>query len=393
MLTSFLEMNYQHPEDRSRPERLFKNLAVFKNKAFCDEYMGRFPVIMISLKSVQGRDYPEAMKAMMRVFGALHSKFAFLADSNRQYDGSRDALKETIEICSSDSFDLKDRDNMSTAVSIAKTSLLFLSEMLHTEYDRRAFIIVDGYDDPLETAANNGYYDKMLNVIAGMLETSLKTNYHLKRGFVTGNLHISFQSIYSGFNNYVETSITNKSFPEFMGFTRDETAELLKTLGMENRLQDVIDWYGGFSFAGNDMLCPGSVMAFLSRARNAEHDPAAFRPENFRANSGADDLIEICMKNRRWRSLERLQHLLEGKSEEIALREFTAYPAITADTDFDTLATLMLNTGYLTVAWDAVPSARNRAVVRIPNKEVLERFSEKAKRCSAKAIRNGWTRP
>lgn len=223
MLASFLEMNYQHPEDRSRPEKLFKDLAVFKNKAFCDEYMGRFPVIMISLKSVQGKDFPEAMKAMMRVFGALFKKFVFLADSGRQHPSMAAALRRRTEICCSDSRDLTEQNNMSTAENIAVSSLLFLSEMLHTEFDRRAFIIVDGCDDPLEAATQNGYYPEMLDVIAGMLETALKTNYHLENGFVTGKLHIFFQSIYSGFNNYVETNITNNSYAEFMGFTKDET--------------------------------------------------------------------------------------------------------------------------------------------------------------------------
>ena len=378
MLASFLEMNYQHPEDRSRPERLFKDLAVFKNKAFCDEYLGRFPVIMISLKSVKGKDFPEAMHAMMRVLGSLFKKFAFLADSDKQCDGLRISLKETIEICYSDSFDLKDRDSMISAVSIAKTSLLYLSEMLRTEYNRRAFIIVDGYDDPLEAAAKNGYYPEMLDVIAGMLETALKTNDHLETGFVTGILHISFQSIHSGFNNYDEYTAEDRSFARFMGFTEKETADLLKSLGLENRLQDVIDWYGGYNFAGNEMLCPGSVMKFLSRASDPTHNPAAFQPQCFRANSRDNDIIEISIRQSPENGLERLQHLLEGKTEEIALREFTFYPDITSDTDFDTIATLMLNTGYLAAAKDAMPSDKYRSVVRIPNKEILERFSWKA---------------
>ena len=395
MLASFLEMNYLNPEDRSRPERLFKDLAVCKNKAFCDEYMGRFPVIMISLKSVQGKDFPEAMKAMMRVLGALHSKFAFLADSDKQFDGFRDSFKETIEICCSDSFDLKDSDNMSTAVSIAKTSLLFLSEMLHTQYDRRAFIIVDGYDDPLEAATQNGYYDKMLNVIAGMLETALKTNYHLENGFVTGKLHISFQSIYSGFNNYVETNITNNSYAEFMGFTKDETAALLKTLGMENRLQDVMEWYGGYNFAGNDMVCPGSVMEFISRVSDPKSDPAAFPLAGFRANTGAGDIIGDSMRQLYGPDLDMIENLMHGGSEIITPITFTSYPEINGNTGFDTFATLMLHTGYFTEVRDAEIGRTektadgnsayddsdivNNTVIKIPNKEVLQIFLEKAK--------------
>ena len=378
MLASFLEMNYLNPEDRSRPERLFKDLAVCKNKAFCDEYLSRFPVIMISLKSVQGKDFPEAMKAMMRVLGPLFKKFAFLADSKKQHPSVAAALRRRTGICYSNSFDLTEENNMSTAVSIAVSSLLFLSEMLHTQYDRRAFIIVDGYDDPLEAAAKNGYYPDMLDVIALMLENALKTNDHLETGFVTGNLHISFQSIYSGFNNYDEYTTKDRSFARFMGFSKDETAALLKTRGMENHLEDVIDWYGGYNFAGNEMLCPGSVIKFLSRSLNAKPEPADFLPESFRANSAINDIIEILMKSPRWDSLERLQQLLEEKTAEIDLWDFTSYPNITSKTDFDTGAALLLHMGYLTVARDAVPSDKYRTVVKIPNKEVLKLFSDKA---------------
>ena len=296
----------------------------------------------------------------MRVLGELHSKFAFLADSSRQHPSVAAALRRRTGICYSNSFDLTEENNMSTAVSIAVSSLLLLSEMLHTQYDRRVFIIVDGYDAPLEAAAKNGYYPDMLDVIALMLETALKTNDHLETGFVTGNLHISFQSIYSGFNNYDEYTTKDRSFARFMGFTKDETAALLKTRGMENHLEDVIDWYGGYNFAGNEMLCPGSVIKFLSRALNAKPEPAAFLPESFQANSAINDIIEILMKSPRWDSLERLQQLLDGKTAEIDLWDFTSYPNITSKTDFDTGAALLLHMGYLTVARDAVPSDKYR---------------------------------
>ena len=395
MLASFLEMNYQNPEDRSRPERLFKDLAVFKNKAFCAEYMGRFPVIMISLKSVKGKDFPEAMKAMLRVLGALFQKFAFLSDSSRQHPSVAAALRRRTEICCSDSCDLAEENNMSTAESIAVSSLLFLSDMLHTEYDRRAFIIVDGYDDPLESATKNGYYPEMLDVIALMLENALKTNDHLETGFVTGKLHISFQSIYSGFNNYVETNITNNSYAEFMGFTKDETAALLKAHGMENRFQDVMEWYGGYKFAANEMLCPGSVIEFISRVSDPNSDPAAFPLASFRANTGAGDIIGDSMRQLYGPDLDMIENLMHGSSEIITTITFTSCPEINGNTSFDTFATLMLHTGYFTEVRDAeiVRTEKTadgnsayddsdivrKTVIKIPNKEVLQCFLEKAK--------------
>ncbi len=378
MLSCFLEMNYQHPEDRSRPERLFKDLAIYKNKEFCDKYMGRYPVISITLKSIEGSDFAEAMKEMLSLLLELLNKYSFLQKSSKQEEGNKLSLRSMIRICSKRDFRLGNKDNMNAAIDIAKNAMKLLSDMLYAEYEKEAVIIIDEYDVPLQKAKVNGYYDKMLKVIKGMLGKALKSNNSLAKGFVTGCLRIAHQSIFTDINNFVCLGSSNDTqFAEFIGLTRDETAGLLSQCGMESRLPDVVAWYDGYSFAGNAMLCPWSVLNFLYDALSPKNDRATFEPQNYWANSSGNDIIEICMKHPRARDLERIQHLLESKSEEIVLREFTAYPAITSNTDFDTFATLMLHTGYLTAVRDAVPSARNRAVVKIPNNEVLECFSEK----------------
>ena len=378
MLSCFLEMNYQHPEDRSRPERLFKDLTIYKNKEFCDKYMGRYPVISITLKSIEGSDFAEAMKEMLSLLLELLNKYSFLQKSSKQEEGNKLSLRSMIRICSKRDFRLGNKDNMNAAIDIAKNAMKLLSDMLYAEYEKEAVIIIDEYDVPLQKAKVNGYYDKMLKVIRGMLGKALKSNNSLAKGFVTGCLRIAHQSIFTDINNFVCLGSSNDTqFAEFIGLTRDETAGLLSQCGMESRLPDVVAWYDGYSFAGNAMLCPWSVLNFLYDALSPKNDRATFEPQNYWANSSGNDIIEICMKHPRARDLERIQHLLEGKSEEIVLREFTAYPAITSNTDFDTFATLMLHTGYLTAVRDAVPSARNRVVVKIPNNEVLECFSEK----------------
>ncbi len=380
MLSCFLEMNYQTPEDRSRPERLFKDLAIYKNKAFCDKYMGRFPVISISLKSMQGLNFAGAMKSVLGLLGPLFKKYAFLAASEKQDPAVAAALRQKISICYSDSFDLTVPGNIITAVGIAKTSLKFLSDMLRTEYDQKAVIIVDEYDVPLQKAKVNGYYTEMLDVIKEMLGNSLKTNdSNMEMGFVTGCLRIAHQSIFTDINNFDEFGINDTSYSKFIGLTRDETIKLLRQCGMENRLSDVFEWYDGYNFAGNSLLCPWSVIKFMSRALRPENNPATFQPENYWVNSSGNNIIEICMRHPRENDVDRFQNLLEGKTEEIAIREFTSYPDITSDTDFDTFATMMLHTGYFTVAKDAIPSEKYHAVIKIPNREVLECFSEKVK--------------
>lgn len=146
---------------------------------------------------------------------------------------------------------------------------------------------------------------------------------------------------------------------------------------MENRIHDVLEWYDGYNFAGNDMLCPWSVLNFMVYALRSR-DPTTFQPQNYWANSSGNDIIELCMKNPGRKETECIQSLLDGKNEQITLREFTSYPSISSHTDFNNFATLMLHTGYLTVAKDSNPSETKRVSVRIPNREILECFSDKA---------------
>ena len=180
-----------------------------------------------------------------------------------------------------------------------------------------------------------------------------------------------------------------------MGFTKDETAALLKTLGMENRLQHVMEWYGGYNFAGNDMVCPGSVMEFISRVSDPKSDPAAFPLAGFRANTGAGDIIGDSMRQLYGPDLAMIENLMHGGSEILTPITFTSYPEINGNTGFDTFATLMLHTGYFTEVRDAEIAGTektadgnsayddsdivNNTVIKIPNKEVLQCFIEKAK--------------
>ena len=376
MLSCFLEMNYQHPGDRSRPERLFKDLAISKNKAFCAKHMGRYPVISLSFKNADGETFHDAVKAIIRGFAGLSDKFAFLA---RRDDLDTVFLQRIRDLNTGKARVFRNDGNFESSIWCLLLSFLGdLAKCLHQAFNKPPVIIIDDWDHPLQKATARGYYTDMIDIIQGILSAALKDSSDIFKGFITGVHHISYQSIYSGFNNYDLCSINDPFCCDFIGFTKDETADLLKRLNLKNRLPDIIAQYGGYNFAGADMVCPEGVIRFLAQAFRPGNNSAAFLPENFRINSNESDIIEICMKSLRSNSLERLQHLLEGQTEEIVLRKFTSYPAITANTDFDTFATMMLHTGYLTVARDAVPSARNRAVVKIPNNEVLECFSDKA---------------
>ncbi len=373
MIQNFLEMNYLDPEDRSRQEKLFDGLAVLDDKELCDKYMGRYPVVSITLKEIEGPSFEDAFQSLLFQLGNLFEKFKFLLDSSKQSDEFKKSLKNKKQICTEENYILVSEINFKTAMRVAKESLKFLCDALYREYGRRVIVIIDEYDVPLQKATINGYYDEMLMVIRGMMGNALKTNNSMERGFVTGCLRIAHQSIFTGLNNFWTSDLKDPLFAKFIGFTKEDALKLLKDYGLEARLPDVMEWYDGYNIAGADMLCPWSVLSYLSTAINSD-DPSSVSPECFWNNSSGNDILELCMRHPDSNDSERLQNLIDGNTEEIEPSEFTTYPEITTHTDFETFITMMLHTGYFTTVKKVKAKEPGNIVVKIPNKEVLECF-------------------
>ena len=390
MLQHFLELNYADPEDRSGHVKLFKKLFVYKKKKkLCREHMGRHPVISISLKDVDGANFVKAMYSMKALLLKFFKKYDFLLESDKQDEAIRKSLRTMIDICSDVNLDLSMDTNMNRFSEIAQNSLAFMSGMLYDEYGLKSIIIVDEYDVPLQKAKANSkkktspdekdYYDQMLEVVRGMLSRALKTNDFMEKGFVTGCLRIAHQSVFTGINNFSCYEVKDAPYSKFIGFTRDETVNLLKECGMENRLEDVLTWYDGYNIGGSEMLCPWSVLNFLSRALAPENNPATFQPENYWANTSGNDIVEMCMKRPDAADSQRLQNLMDGNTEEIELKEFETYPDIRREGNFNTFATLLMHTGYFTYVGDAVSPITGKTTIRIPNEEVRLCFENRAK--------------
>ena len=401
LIENFLEINYQNPEDRSRQEKLFKNLAVYKNKELCDEFMGRYPVVSISLKEVEGDNFIDAMMSLLRLLRNLFEKYRFLLNSDKQPDEAKDSLRIKLKTCYNDALNLKDDVNLELAKGIAKDSLKFIGDMLCREYDQTVFFIVDEYDVPLQKATAGDYYDDMLGVIRGMLSSALKTNNSMEKGFVTGCLRISHQSIFTGINHFATFSLKDMLYSTFIGLTRDETEQLLKDCGMQNRMEDVRTWYDGYNIAGNDMLCPWSVLSFLKDSLTPGNNSATFKPRIYWVNSSGNDIVDHYMRYPTAEDSEKLQKLINGESVNIELCEFETYPDITDEHDFDVFATMMLHTGYFTYSKDeagetdkdseehgmqnegedefesVAESLDSTALIKIPNREVLSCFIKK----------------
>ena len=246
MLRSFFEIG----TDKS----LFDGLYISQNKSLCDEHMGKYPVIFISLKDVEGLSYDEAFQVFSRIIGNEISKFSFLAESDKLTVLEKEQFKGLLHI-EKGKF-IFDKDTFTA-------SLKLLSQLLYKHYGQKVVILIDEYDVPLDKAYQNGYYHEMVSLIRGLFGQALKTNDYLQFAILTGCLRISKESIFTGLNNFEVVSIMDSMYDECFGFTDKEVQEILKYFDLSEHYADVKEWYDGFTFGQRrDMYNPWSITKY-----------------------------------------------------------------------------------------------------------------------------------
>jgi hypothetical protein len=253
--------------------------------------------------------------------------------------------------------------------------------MLFTEYARKVIVMIDEYDVPLQKAvvAEEPYYNKMLEIIRKISVSTFKQGSipWLYKGIVTGCLRIAHQSVFTDANNFTTYGMNREPYTGFFGFTKEETQKLLKDSGLSDKAEKVREWYDGYRFGKEHVYCPWSLVNYCDEAKN-DH---TLEPEAFWVNTSGNDIINLYIKNSMEahdaENIEKLQSLMDGRSVEISLEEFTTYPDIKHKVSFDTFMTLMLHTGYVTYSEDS--GFNNQIKIRIPNREVYECFKAKQK--------------
>ena len=257
---------------------LFEGLKISQEKSLCEEYMGKFPVISISLKSVDGLDFQTATAALRRVIGNEALRFKFLSESRQLAHDDKELYSGLVTV--------KDGRFLMTD-DILSDSLKTLSQLLYKHYGQKVILLIDEYDVPLDKAFQAGYYDEMVNLIRNLLGNALKTNDSLYFAVLTGCLRISKESIFTGLNNLNVMTISEPYFCDSFGFTDHEVAELLDYYGLGDFHDTVRDWYDGYQFGNASIYCPWDVIKYaqiLLRDKTAE-------PENYWANTSGNDLI------------------------------------------------------------------------------------------------------
>lgn len=347
--------------DIGTDEALFDGLYISGNKELCDEYMGKYPVIFLSLKGVEGLTYEEAFEAFVRIMGKEVNRVSFLADSDKLTQIEREQYKG-----------LTIMKNGRLAFDKEKliSSLQLLSQLLYKHYGKKTVILIDEYDVPLDKAFQNGYYNEMVSLIRGLFGQALKTNEFLQFAVLTGCLRISKESIFTGLNNFKVMSITDSRFDEQFGFTDEEVRKLLSDYGMDSHFDEVKEWYDGYHFGRADVYCPWDVINHVDHLR----DDGDAKPQTYWINSSGNSLVRRLINRADSSTKDEIERLIAGEAIEKVIRQDLTYDEI--ENSIDNIWSVLFTTGYLTKVGEVklADSESYAYKLIIPNKEVREVF-------------------
>ncbi len=346
MLKSFFEIG----TDKS----LFDGLYISGNKELCDEYMGRYPVIFLSLKGVDGLDFTTARRMLCSILKNELDRHYYLKTSDALTDEDRTLFTKMLQ---------GSYDNI-------EDSIRMLSQLLYKHYAQKAVILIDEYDVPLDKAFQNGYYKEMVSLIRGLFGQALKTNEFLQFAVLTGCLRISKESIFTGLNNFKVMSITDSRFDEQFGFTDGDVRKLLSDYGLDSHFDEIKEWYDGYHFGRADVYCPWDVINHVDHLR----DDSDAKPQTYWINSSGNSLVRRLINRADSSTKDEIERLIAGEAIEKVIRLDLTYDEI--ENSIDNIWSVLFTTGYLTKIGEVkLPDSESYAYkLVIPNKEVREVF-------------------
>lgn len=348
MLKSFFEIG--------TASELFDGLYISHNKKMCDDNMGKYPVIFLSLKNVEGLDFQAAKYQMIEIIAKEAKRFVYLKNSDRLDIDDKSTYASLIRL-EDGRYEMRDE--------ALYASLQTLSELLYKHHGRKTVILIDEYDVPLDKAFQNGYYKEMVSLIRAIFGKALKTNEALDFAVLTGCLRVSKESIFTGLNNFKILSITDTRFDEHFGFTDDEVERLLAFYHVENRFAETKEWYDGYHFGNVDVYCPWDVINHVDRIKD---DPMA-GPEAYWINTSGNELVKRFIDKAGKTTRDEIERLIAGEAIDKQIRLDMTYDEI--DNNIDNLWSVLFTTGYLT--YTKISEDKKYSLV-IPNKEIKEVF-------------------
>ena len=338
--------------DIEADKTLFDGLYISRNKQLCEEYMGKFPVIFLSLKGVDGLSFSEARFCLAELIESEARRFKFLMHSDKLDADDKAMYRDLLSLHGADV----------AAISL-RFALKKLSELLYKHYGQKTLILIDEYDVPLDKAFQHGYYREMVALIRGLFGETLKTNEFIQFAVLTGCLRVSKESIFTGLNNFKVLSITDARFDEQFGFTDAEVQQLLHVYNLEEHLAETKEWYDGYRFGEVDVYCPWDVINHVDRLLG---QPDA-EPQAYWINTSGNELVKRFINKANKTTRDEIERLVSGESIEKHVRLELTYDEI--DNGIDNLWSVLFTTGYLT---QAGMTAQGAYKLVIPNREIRE---------------------
>lgn len=336
---------------------LFEGLHISKNTQMCEKYMGKYPVIAVSLKGVDAATYEEAFDQLVDIMNNNAAEFSFLQNSDSLTDYEKERFIKLLD------------DQMNQ--KIMGSSMLWLTKLLEKHYNKKVVVLIDEYDVPLAKAHENGYYDKMVLLIRNMFGNVLKTNNSLAFAVLTGCLRIAKESIFTGLNNFKVYSITDEEFDETFGFTGEEVQEMLAYYGLSSCFDKVKEWYDGYRFGNTDVYCPWDVVNYCSDHQNRPNAEM----KNYWMNTSGNEVISHfidSINDPHMLTKSELELLVSGETVVKRVDEMITYKELYSN--IDNLWSTLFMTGYLTQRGKEMDGRYHLA---IPNREICNIIVER----------------
>ena len=332
--------------------KLFNGLYISQNAELCEKYMGKYPVIAISLKGVDADSYTKAKAQIIKIINREARRHRFLLKSENLDSFDKELLTQLLS-----------RQMEEDTIT---SSLQELTEVLEAHFSKKVVVLIDEYDVPLAKAYENGYYDKMVLLIRNLFGNVLKTNDSLAFAVLTGCLRIAKESIFTGLNNFTVYSITDEEFDETFGFTDRAVQKMLAYYGLDSHFEEVKAWYDGYRFGTADVYCPWDVVYYC---KDHQNNPNA-EIKNYWINTSGNEFIQHfvdSMNDPHMLTKSELELLVSGDTVVKQVDEMITYKELYSN--IDNMWSTLFMTGYLTQRGKE-PDGRYH--LAIPNREICD---------------------
>lgn len=363
MLASFFDI-------RRDSRELFADLEIARHEELCRAWMNQWPVIFLSLRRVDGLDFAGAYAMLAAVIADLYKQHLYLLQDDKINTFDKQTM-QAILVGKAEEQDIKG-------------SLLLLTHMLREHYGKPVILLIDEYDVPVAKASSNGYYEKMLDIMKGLMQ-ALKDNSALQLAVITGCLKIAKESIFTGTNNFVSDTITSSRLNEYFGFIQSDVDKLLRDAGAEDKAAAIKEWYDGYHFGAFDVYCPWDVMNYL---RDWQYNPSA-KPASYWKNTSDNAIIRSFIDFSGTNITKKLETLLAGGYILQRIDENLTYDYLHAAEE--NLWSVLYLTGYLTRVRDVPALPEGMTALVIPNAEIKDIFESTVAKWFADNAR-GWNR-